>query len=75
LPSRLSAGNRRVIITYGDIQVDIETFWTRVSEYNEATLPVQAIMSVVAAVLTYRVSAKPGSKTDVWMKAFDLETS
>jgi hypothetical protein len=46
-----------------------ETFWTRVGAYNEATWPVQVVMIVAAAYLTYRVCAKPGPKTDAWMKA------
>jgi hypothetical protein len=47
-----------------------ETFWMRLGAYNEATLPIQAVMIIIAAFLTYRVFAKPGAKTDVWMKAF-----
>ena len=47
-----------------------ETFWTRVGLYNEAQWPVQAIFIIGAVFLTYRVIAKPGSRTDVWMKAF-----
>ena len=47
-----------------------EAFWTQVGAYNEATLLVQAVLVIVAAVLTYRVFARPGAKTDVLMKAF-----
>jgi hypothetical protein len=47
-----------------------ETFWTQVGAYNEATLLVQVILVIVAAVLTCRVFARPGAKTDVLMKAF-----
>jgi len=47
-----------------------ETFWTQVGAYNEATWPVQVVMIVAALYLTYRVFAKPGPKTDIWMKAF-----
>jgi hypothetical protein len=47
-----------------------ETFWTQIGAYNEATLPVQVILVIVAAVLAYRVFARPGAKTDVLMKAF-----
>ena len=47
-----------------------ETFWTKVGTYNEATWPVQVVMIVAALYLTVRVFAKPGLKTDVWMKAF-----
>jgi len=47
-----------------------ETFWTKVGAYNEATWPIQVVMIVAAAVLTYRVFANPGLETDAWMKAF-----
>jgi len=47
-----------------------ETFWTQVGAYNEATLLVQVVLVIVAAVLTYRVFARPGAKTDMLMKAF-----
>jgi len=50
--------------------MNTETFWAQVSAYNEATLPVQAILILAAATLTYLVFAKPGAKTDIWMKAF-----
>jgi hypothetical protein len=50
--------------------VNVETFWARVGAYNEATWPLQAVMIVIALVLTYRGFAKPSPKTDVWMKAF-----
>jgi hypothetical protein len=46
------------------------TFWNHIAAYNEATWPVQAGMIVAAAYLTYRVLARPGARTDVWMKAF-----
>ena len=47
-----------------------ETFWTGVGAYNETTLPIQAVMIIAAVILTYLVFAKPGAKTDVWMKTF-----
>jgi hypothetical protein len=47
-----------------------ETFWGRVGLYNEALWPVQAALTMIAMFLTYRVIAKPGPKTNVWMKAF-----
>ena len=47
-----------------------EMFWTGVARYNETLWPVQAAMIVLAAILTYRVFARPGPRTDVWMKAF-----
>ena len=47
-----------------------ETFWARVALYNETWWPVQAVLILVAVFLTYRVIAKPGRRTDVWMKAF-----
>ncbi|MBN1935814.1 MAG: hypothetical protein JW934_14185 [Anaerolineae bacterium] len=50
--------------------MDTATFWTQVAAYNEKTWAVQAVMIAAAAYLTYRVLAKPGPKTDVWMKAF-----
>lgn len=50
--------------------MDTETFWTQVGAYNEATSLVQLILVIAAVVLTYRVFARPGAKTDVLMKAF-----
>jgi hypothetical protein len=47
-----------------------ETFWARVALYNEALWPVQAVLILFAVFLTYRVIARPGARTDVWMKAF-----
>ena len=40
--------------------VDAAEFWNRVAAYNEATWPVQLVMILVAAHLTYRVLAQPG---------------
>jgi len=45
-------------------------FWDQVAAYNEATWFVQILMIGAAAYLTYRVFAKPGAKTDLWMKGF-----
>jgi hypothetical protein len=50
--------------------MDSGTFWNHVSAYNEALWPVQAVMIVAAAFLTYWVFAKPGPRADVWMKIF-----
>ncbi|KPJ61586.1 MAG: hypothetical protein AMJ46_00310 [Latescibacteria bacterium DG_63] len=50
--------------------MNADTFWTRIAEYNEATLPVQAILVVAAVILAYLAFAKPGAKTDIWMKVF-----
>jgi hypothetical protein len=50
--------------------MNAETFWTQVGAYNEATSLVQAALVIAAVVLTCRVFAKPGAKTDVLMKAF-----
>lgn len=47
-----------------------ETFWTRVGTYNEMMWPVQILLTVVAAFLIYRVFARPGARTDTWVKAF-----
>ena len=50
--------------------MDTATFWNHVAAYNTATWPVQAVMIAAAVYLTYRVFAKQGPATDVWMKAF-----
>ena len=50
--------------------MNAETFWTQVGSYNQATLPIQAILIVVAVILTYLAFTKPSLKTDIWMKAF-----
>jgi hypothetical protein len=50
--------------------MNAETFWTQVSLYNQATLPIQGILIFVALYLTYRVYVNPGERTDRWMKAF-----
>ena len=50
--------------------MDTATFWNQVATYNGTTWPVQALTIIAAAYLTYRVFAKPGPRTDVWMKAF-----
>jgi hypothetical protein len=50
--------------------MDTLTFWNRIAAYNEATWPVQAVMIIAAAYLTYRAFVQPGPKADVWMKAF-----
>ena len=55
--------------------ISAELFWTRVGAYNEAVWPVTAAMTIAAAFLTYRVFWKPGSRTDLWMKAFLIDES
>jgi hypothetical protein len=50
--------------------MNAETFWIQVSSYNEATLPIQAILIVAAVILAYLTFTKPSVKTDIWMKAF-----
>jgi hypothetical protein len=50
--------------------VSTEVFWTRVGAYNETTWPIAIVMIVAAAFLTYRVFLRPGTRTDIWMKAF-----
>ena len=50
--------------------MDTVAFWDKVATYNVATWPVQVIMVAAAVYLTYRVFVKPGSRTDIWMKAF-----
>ena len=50
--------------------MDAEAFWDGVARYTETTWPVQVVMIVAAAYLTYRVVASPGARTDLLMKAF-----
>jgi hypothetical protein len=50
--------------------MDTAVFWTRVATYNKTTWPVQGLALIAAAYLTYRVFARQGAKTDLWMKAF-----
>jgi len=47
-----------------------ETFWNQMAAYNNATLPVQAILVIAAGILTYLVFAKHGDKANVLMKMF-----
>ncbi|HEY73452.1 MAG TPA: hypothetical protein G4N99_09290 [Thermoflexia bacterium] len=47
-----------------------ETFWAGAGVYNEKTLPVQVILTIVAALSVYRVFTKPGDKTNVLVKTF-----
>jgi len=47
-----------------------ETFWNQVGIYNDATFPVQMIMTVFEIILTYFVFAKPGNLTNHLMKGF-----
>lgn len=46
-----------------------ETFWDQVGAYNNATLPVQIMMTVIAMILTYYMFTKPDAKT-ILMKVF-----
>lgn len=50
--------------------VSTEVFWTRVGTYNETTWPITMAMTIVAALLTFRVFLRPGARTDLWMKVF-----
>jgi hypothetical protein len=50
--------------------MDTTTFWNHIAAYNTATWPIQIVMIAAAVYLTYRVFAKQGPATDVWMKAF-----
>jgi len=47
-----------------------ETFWNQMAAYNEATLPVQIVMMIVAVVLTYFVFAKASARANTLMKLF-----
>jgi hypothetical protein len=45
-----------------------ETFWNQMGAYNEATLPVQIVMMIAAAVLTYCLFAKASARANTLMK-------
>jgi hypothetical protein len=47
-----------------------ETFWNQMSAYNEATLPVQISMMIIAVVLTYFVLVKASARANTLMKLF-----
>jgi hypothetical protein len=47
-----------------------EMFWTQIGAYNEATFPLQIILVIGALALTYLVFTRPGTRTDVVVKAF-----
>ena len=47
-----------------------ETFWSQIGAYNDATLGVQVIMTVVAVVLMFFVFTKPSNRANMLMKAF-----
>jgi hypothetical protein len=49
-----------------------EAFWNQMAAYNEATLPVQIVMMIVAVVLTYFVSARPSIRVNTLMRSFLL---
>ncbi len=50
--------------------ITTEAFWNQIGAYNEATLPLQIIMVIMAVILTYYVFAKPNAKINDLMKAF-----
>jgi hypothetical protein len=66
----MAQGESQIDDSYGRYEMSAETFWTSVGLYNEALWPVQATLIIVAVSLTYRLIAKPGPRTDVWIKAF-----
>ena len=47
-----------------------ETFWSQIGVYNDATLGMQIIMTVVAVVLMFFVFTKPSNRANMLMKAF-----
>jgi hypothetical protein len=47
-----------------------ETFWNQMGAYNEATLPVQISMMIIAVVLTYFVLVKANARANTLMKLF-----
>jgi len=46
------------------------TFWSQMGAYNEATLPIQIFMSILAVALTYFVFAKASVRANTSMKLF-----
>lgn len=47
-----------------------ETFWNQMGAYNEATLPMQIFMMIVALVLTYFVFARASARINTLLKLF-----
>lgn len=47
-----------------------EAFWRQIEAYNEATWPVQVVMVIVAATLTYFVFAKSSASINNLLKGF-----
>jgi len=50
--------------------ISTETWWDQIEAYNNAIFPMQIIIVVVAAVLTYLLFVKPDTKTNNMMKAY-----
>ena len=47
-----------------------QTFWDQMGAYNEATLPIQIIMMIAAAVLTYFIFTRRNARANAVMKSF-----
>ncbi len=47
-----------------------DTFWNQIGLYNDATLIVQVIMTIVAIVLLIYIFTKPSNRANILMKAF-----
>jgi len=47
-----------------------DTFWNQMGAYNEATLPVQIVMMIVAVVLVYFVFARASARANTLLKLF-----
>ena len=47
-----------------------EEWWGILGAYNTAIFPMQIITIIVAAILTYLLFAKPGTKTNSFIKAY-----
>jgi len=50
--------------------ISTETWWDQIEAYNNAIFPMQIIIVVIAAVLTYLLFVKPDTKTNNMMKAY-----
>ena len=45
-----------------------ETFWIQVSRYNQDTIWIQLVLLIALLILVYRIYARPGFRTDAWLK-------
>lgn len=45
-----------------------ESFWNQVSRYNQDTILIQFVLLAITVILIFCMFARPGKKTDVWLK-------